>query len=206
MTVGGPEICDDLARQLAFLAEIEKLKGVVRATPIYDASRRENSAEHSWTLALYALILSGEAGAGVDPMRAVKMLLLHDLVEIDVGDVPIHSATAQLDGALIAAKELAAAERIFGLLPQAQGAEMLALWQEFEAAQTPTAIYAKSLDRVQPVLLNLQAGGGSWTDYHVTLPQLEARVGEKVARGLPRVWARVRALVAPWFAQNARES
>jgi len=189
-----------LAEQMAFLAEVEKLKSVTRATPIHDASRPENSAEHSWTLALYALILADQAPAGVDLNRAIKMLLIHDLVEIDVGDVPIHLEGGAAHGsAEIQAAEAQAAERIFGLLPRDLGDELHALWIEFEANTTPDAIYAKSLDRTQPVLLNLQAGGGSWIDYDVTYEQLETRIGVKIANGLPSVWDWVRARVSPWF-------
>lgn len=184
----------------AFLLEAEKLKSVTRATPIHDGSRRENSAEHSWTLALYALVLAEEAAPGVDPLRAVKMLLIHDLVEIDVGDVPIHSAGGAAHGSTeIQSAEAAAAKRIFGLLPKDLGEDLHALWEEFEAAETPTAIYAKSLDRVQPVLLNQLSGGGSWLEYDVTWDQLQTRVGTKVARGLPGVWDWVQAKIRPWF-------
>ena len=191
---------DRLAAQMAFLGEVEKLKSVTRATPIHDASRPENSAEHSWTLALYALILADQAPAGVDLHRAIKMLLIHDLVEIDVGDVPIHLQGGAAHGsAEIQAAEAAAAQRIFGLLPKDQGDALLALWTEFEANESADAIYAKSLDRTQPVLLNLQAGGGSWIEYDVSFEQLETRIGSKIANGLPAVWDWVRARVAPWF-------
>lgn len=194
-----------LAQQFAFLLEAEKLKSVSRATPIHNASRRENSAEHSWTLALYALVLADQAAPGVDALRAVKMLLIHDLVEIDVGDVPIHSANGTAHGsAEIQAAEAAAAERIFGLLPNDLRDDLKAIWEEFEAAKTPTALYAKSLDRVQPVMLNLLAGGGSWEEYSVTWPQLEARVGVKVASGLPGVWEWVKSRIRPWFEAHGR--
>ncbi len=189
-----------LDQLFAFLLEAEKLKSVTRATPVHDGLRRENSAEHSWTLALYALVLAEEAAPGVDPLRAVKMLLIHDLVEIDVGDVPIHSAGGAAHGsAEIQSAESAAAKRIFGLLPKDLGDDLQALWEEFEAAETPTAIYAKSLDRVQPVLLNQLSGGGSWLDYDVTWDQLQTRVGTKVARGLPAVWDWVQTKIRPWF-------
>ena len=194
-----------LDQQFAFLREVEKLKSVTRATPIHDASRPENSAEHSWTLALYALVLTDQAAPGVDVTRAVKMLLIHDLVEIDVGDVPIHSGNGQAhDSAAVQAAEAAAAKRIFGLLPEDLGDDLHVLWQEFEAAETPTAIFAKSLDRVQPVLLNEQSGGGSWVEYDVTWPQLETRVGSKIARGLPGVWDWVQARIRPWFSARGR--
>lgn len=189
-----------LDAQLAFLREADKLKHVLRATPLADGSRRENSGEHSWHLALYALVLADQAGPGVNIDRVIRMLILHDLVEIDVGDVPIHSANGTAQGsAEVAAAEARAADRIFGLLPPDLGANLRALWEEFEAAETPDAVFAKALDRVQPVLMNMDAGGGSWTDYNVTFDQLESRVGHKVARGAPRLWEVVREKARSFF-------
>ena len=184
-----------LDAQMAFLMEADRLKTVLRATPIADNSRRENSAEHSWHLALFALVL-GEHGADVSIDRVIRMLLLHDLVEIDAGDVPVYG---EVDSAAIAAREQAAADRLFGLLPADQGAALRALWDEFEASETPDAIFAKSLDRVQPVVQNLASGGGSWIDYEVSYEQLEARVGHKVARGAPALWDWVNARARIWF-------
>ncbi|MEZ5779846.1 MAG: HD domain-containing protein [Paracoccaceae bacterium] len=189
-----------LDKQFAFLMEADKLKHVVRATPLADGSRRENSGEHSWHLALYALVLADHAAPGVSIERVIRMLILHDLVEIDVGDVPIHSANGTAHGsAEVAAAEARAADRIFGLLPPDTGAELRALWEEFEAAVTPDAIFAKSLDRVQPVLHNIASGGGSWTEYDVTFDQIETRVGQKVARGAPLLWSYVREQVRRFF-------
>jgi putative hydrolases of HD superfamily len=189
-----------LAAQLAFLTEANRLTGVLRATPVADGSRRENSGEHSWHLALYALVLADQAGPGVDINRVIRMLLIHDLVEIDTGDVPIHSADGAAHGSAdVAAAEARAADRIFGLLPPDIGFYLRALWEEFEAADTPDAVFAKSLDRVQPVLMNLASGGGSWIDYDVTFDQLEARVGTKVARGAPNLWSHVRDRAKGWF-------
>lgn len=189
-----------LAAQFAFLNEADRLKSVLRATTLCDGSRRENSGEHSWHLALYAMVLADQAAPGVDITRVIRMLLIHDLVEIDVGDVPIHSANGQAHASVeTQAAEQRAADRIFGLLPPDQARDFRALWDEFEAAETPDAIFAKSLDRVQPVMANLQSGGGTWVSYNVTLPQLEARVGLKIAKGAPRLWHWVRAKVAPFF-------
>lgn len=188
---------DRLTAQLAFLTEVDRLKTVLRATPLTDGSRRENSGEHSWHIALFALVLADQAGPGVRIDRVIRMLLIHDIVEIDAGDVPIHVAHLNADQQALA--EARAADRLFGMLPEDQGAELRALWQEFEAAETPDAIFAKSIDRVQPLLLNLAAGGGSWAEYDVTLDQLETRVGQKIARGAPRLWPHIRAMVAPWF-------
>jgi putative hydrolase of HD superfamily len=128
------------------------------------------------------------------------MLLLHDLVEIDVGDVPIHSANGQAHAsAETQAAEQRAADRIFGLLPPGQATAFRALWDEFEAATTPDALFAKSLDRVQPVMANLQSGGGTWVTYDVTYDQLEARVGVKIAKGAPGVWDWVKMKARAWF-------
>jgi putative hydrolases of HD superfamily len=191
---------DRLDAQFAFLNEADRLKSVLRATTLVDGSRRENSGEHSWHLALYALILADQAGADVDINRVLRMLLIHDLVEIDVGDVPIHSANGQAHGSTsVQEAESAAAHRIFGLLPADLGQPLLALWQEFEAAETPGAIFAKSLDRVQPVMANLMSGGGTWIEYNVTAAQLESRVGVKVARGAPRLWHWVKQKTSGYF-------
>jgi putative hydrolases of HD superfamily len=192
---------DRLAAQFAFLAEADRLKSVLRATTLGDGSRAENSGEHSWHLALYALILGDQAHPGVDINRVIRMLLIHDLVEIDVGDVPIHSANGQAHGSAdVLAAESAAATRIFGLLPVDIGAPLLALWQEFEAAETPDAVFAKALDRVQPVMQNVASGGGTWVTYNVTMEQLETRVGNKISKGAPVLWKWVRAKTATWFA------
>ncbi|MCV2865797.1 HD domain-containing protein [Albidovulum sediminicola] len=186
--------------QFAFLLEADRLKQVNRATTLTDGSRRENSAEHSWHLALYAMVLADQARPGVNIDRVIRMLILHDLVEIDVGDVPIHSANGAAHGsAEVAAAEARAADRIFGLLPADVGPGLRALWAEFEAAETPDAIFAKSLDRVQPVLHNIASGGGTWVEYNVTLEQLETRVGQKVARGAPAVWEYLRARMRGFF-------
>lgn len=189
-----------LQSQFAFLNEADRLKSVLRATTLCDGSRRENSGEHSWHLALYALVLADQAGPDVDISRVIKMLLIHDLVEIDVGDVPIHSANGLAHGSTdVQAAESRAADRIFGLLPPDLATPFRALWQEFEAALTPDAIFAKSLDRVQPVMANLQSGGGTWVEYNVTAAQLDARVGVRIAKGAPALWDWVRAKTRVYF-------
>lgn len=188
-----------LDRQIDFLVEADKLKMTIRATELCDASRYENSAEHSWHLTLYALVLSDQAGPGVDIDRVIRMLILHDLVEIDAGDNPIFG---DLDHAAIAAAEQDAADRIFGLLPDDLGTDLRAVWEEFEAAATPSAQFAKSLDRFQPPMQNLASGGGSWTDYDVTEEQIHARVGSKIAIGAPRLWDYAKARIADFFAAH----
>ncbi len=191
---------DRLDRQFAFLNEADKLRHVLRASTLGDGSRFENSGEHSWHIALYAMVLADQAPAGVSIDRVIRMLLIHDLVEIDVGDVPIHAhgGTAHASAETVAAEQRAA-DRIFGLLPADQARDFRALWDEFEAAETPDAVFAKSLDRVQPVMQNLMSGGGSWKTYDVSFDQLESRVGVKIARVAPQLWDWVREKTRPWF-------
>ena len=186
-----------LEQQIAFLNEADKLKSVTRGTLLCDASRAENSAEHSWHLTLYALVLADQAGPDVDITRGIKMLILHDLVEIDAGDNPIFGS---YDTADMEAQEQLAADRIFGLLPNDLRDDLRATWEEFEANETPTARFAKSLDRFQPPMQNLAAGGGSWVEYNVTEAQFVEKVGRKIQTGAPGLWEFARARVSAWFA------
>lgn len=189
-----------LDQQIAFLNEADKLKSVLRGTTLCDASRAENSAEHSWHLTLYALVLADQAGPEVEINRVIKMLILHDLVEIDAGDNPIFG---DYDAAAMEAQELLAADRIFGLLPADLRDELRGIWEEFEAAESPSARFAKSLDRFQPPMQNLASGGGSWTDYNVSEAQIEEKVGRKIALGAPALWAYARARISAFFAGAA---
>jgi putative hydrolase of HD superfamily len=177
-----PAPTGDVAKRIAFLNECDRLKPVYRATYISGGSRFENSAEHSWHLALYALILAEHAPHAINVDRVITMLLLHDLVEIDAGDHPIFG---DYDASAKEAEELEAARRIFGLLPDSQGAEMLAIWQEFEANETPDAVFAKSLDRFQAPNQNLASNGGSWAKYNVTYDTFREKVGGKIGYGAP---------------------
>ncbi|MEH6751350.1 MAG: HD domain-containing protein [Paracoccaceae bacterium] len=185
-----------LDAQMAFLNEACRLKSVNRATPLCDGSRTENSGEHSWHIALYALVLAEQAPAGVKIDRVIRMLLIHDLVEIDAGDAPVYG---NHDKAALELAESAAADRIFGLLPADQAADLRALWDEFEANQTPDARFAKSLDRFQPPNQNLVAGGGSWTDYDVSYDMLVDRVGHKIAHGAPGLWDWINPRIRDFF-------
>ncbi len=190
---------ETLAQQFAFLSEADRLKSVLRGTTLCDGSRKENSGEHSWHVALYALVLAEHATRPVDISRVIQMLLLHDLVEIDAGDNPIHGDHDPAEQELL---EQAAADRIFGLLPKQQGQRLRALWDEFECAESDDAIFAKSIDRIQPVIANLETGGGTWPKYDVTPEQLETRVGSKVKRGAPDLWAHIKSRIDTWFAAH----
>jgi len=178
---------------MAFLMEADRLKSVLRASRLADGSRFENSAEHSWHLSLFALVLADQAGPDVTLDRVIRMAILHDLVEIDAGDTPIHGT---VDHAAQAEAEARAADRLFGILPADQAAKFRALWDEFEAGETPDAQFAKALDRAPTPLLNMENGGGSWRDYNVTLAQIDARVGEPISKSAPGIWAWLRPRIA----------
>ncbi|MEM6423696.1 MAG: HD domain-containing protein [Cyanobacteria bacterium P01_H01_bin.119] len=173
-----------LAQQLQFIVEIDRLKTVLRRTPLIDQSRRENSAEHSWHLALMAIALAEYAPEGVDMGRAIQQVLLHDIVEIDAGDTFCYDAAGNINKA---EREQAAADRIFGLLPADQSQAFRALWDEFETQETPTARFAAALDRVQPLLHNYYTQGGTWKQYGITKAQLLQRM-RPVETGAPKLW------------------
>lgn len=187
-----------LRAQLDFLVEVDRAKQVLRHNPLADGSRREDDAEHMWHLALAVLVLAEHAAEPVDVTRVLAMVLVHDLVEIDAGDVLVYD----LDGrAEQQAREAAAAERIFGLLPDDQGARLRAAWEEFEARQTPEARFAAAVDRLLPVLLNHAAGGGAWAEHGVALEAARA-ANAHVADGSPEVWSAVEALLADGAARG----
>ena len=164
----------DLDSQLRFLREADRLKGVLRQSRLLDGTRKENSAEHSWHLALMAQVLGGYAPPGTDLSRVAAMLLIHDLVEIDAGDLFVYAdATAQ---ARQEAAEHAAADRIFALLPPGQERDLRALWDEFEERRTPEARFARALDRLQPMLANYYLGGGTWQAHGVRAGQVLDKV------------------------------
>src|SRR6266498_4993097 len=163
-----------LAKQLRFLQEIDQLKGVLRQTALLDRSRRENSAEHSWHLAMMAVTLCEYTPPGTDVRRVITMVLLHDIVEIDAGDTFLYASAAQL--ALAEQAERAAADRIFSLLPADQALLLRAVWDEFEERRTPEARFARALDRLQPMLANYYLGGGTWQAHGVRAGQVLDKV------------------------------
>lgn len=175
---------DRLARQLTFLVEADRLKTIIRRTPLTDNSRLENSAEHSWHLALGALALHEYASDGPDLERVLALVAVHDLVEIEAGDTFAYDPAGHETKA---AREEAAAEQIFGLLPADQTVRFRRLWEEFESQQTPEAKFANALDRLQALLQNMKAGGGSWIAHGVTRSQVLARMSP-VQTALPGLW------------------
>jgi putative hydrolase of HD superfamily len=191
-----------LARQIQFVLEVDGLKNIFRQSPVLGQSRKENDAEHSWHLAMMAVILAEHAEAPIDPLRVIKMLLIHDIPEIDAGDAFIY------DDEAVAARhqhEQRAAERLFGLLPADMAAEMLALWQEFEAGETADARFAYALDRLQPVLLNAHSEGSSWREHGITADRVLAR-NRPISRASADLWALAQQVIAEAVARGHLET
>ncbi|HCH1224450.1 HD domain-containing protein [Vibrio parahaemolyticus] len=181
-----------LEKQLALLIELDKLKSVLRRTRVKSAEGRlENSGEHSWHVALMAVLMEEHANAPVDICRVMKMLLIHDVVEIDAGDTFVYDIAATKEQA---EKEIKAAERLFGMLPIDQGQELLALWQEFEVAQSDDAKYAKALDRLIPMLLNYHNNGQSWKENSVTREQA-LTINKRIEFGSVTLWDKAKELI-----------
>jgi putative hydrolase of HD superfamily len=183
---------DRLEKQLKLLIELDQLKSVLRRTRIKSADARlENSGEHSWHVALMAVLMEEHANAPVDISRVMKMLLIHDVVEIDAGDTFVYDTAASQEQA---EKEIKAAERLFGMLPSDQGEELLVLWHEFEAAQTDDAKYAKALDRLIPMLLNYHNNGQSWKEHGVTREQA-LTINNRIELGSVTLWDKAKEMI-----------
>ena len=168
-----------------FILELEKLKGVTRKVRPLGLDRYENSAEHSWQIALLAASLAHYAETPIDLNRVIAMLLVHDIGEIDTGDTMVFAEGGWTERK---AAELAAVTRIFGMLPEPQGARFLALWQEFEDAETPEARFAHAVDRAMPVLLNLANEGQSWRENGISHERVVRRVAPPIQAGCPALW------------------
>jgi putative hydrolase of HD superfamily len=179
--------------QLGFVAEAGRLRGVLRQTQLTNPDRRENSAEHSWMLAVMALALGEHAPPGTDLNRVTAMLLVHDLVEVDAGDLFVFAAPAEQ--ARQEEAERAAADRIFALLPAGHAEQVRGLWDEFEARRTPEARFARALDRLAPMLANVAAGGGTWARYGITAAQVLAKVA-LIEDGSPALGRYARDMIA----------
>lgn len=179
---------DRLERQIAFVIEIDKLKNVLRQTILVDGSRQENAAEHSWHLAVMALLLSEYAVENdIDLLRVIKMLLIHDIVEIDAGDTYCYD---DAEVAKQAARERKASERLFNILPPDQSEELHRLWDEFEARKTSEAQLANALDCFQPILHNYSTNGKIWKKHHIKRDQVLAR-NKHVQDSAPVIWKRI---------------
>jgi putative hydrolase of HD superfamily len=183
---------EKLSQQIGFITEIDKLKGILRQTSPIGMERRENSAEHSWQVVLCAITLQEHANQKIDLLKVVKMLALHDTVEIDVGDV-FHYDKAATEN--LYEKELAAAKRIFSLLPEPQRTEYLELWTEFEAKETAEAKYATSIDRLIGVLMNTRNNGGAWVRHKINAKQVLEK-NATIQEGSESLWEFAQSIVS----------
>ena len=171
-------------RQFEFFREIDKEKFIGRQTYLTDAKRKENDAEHAWHMAIMTVLLSEYSNEKIDVLKTVTMLLIHDLVEIDAGDTYAYDEEGKKTKR---ARELAAADRIFGLLPEDQGEKMRALWDEFEAEETAEAKFAHAMDHIQPLMLNAATDGKSWEEHGIRLSQVLGR-NQNTAEGSKALW------------------
>ena len=175
---------DILLKQVSFIKEIDKLKYIQRKTKLFNSDRHENDAEHSWHLALMAIALSEHANKPVDILKVIKMVLIHDIVEIDSGDVFVYDKSKSHKNT---EEEFAAAKRIFGLLPENQAKELIDLWKEFEDGETDDAKFAKSLDKFEPLLQNFSNNGGTWDKYNVTYNEVYTQK-KSINKGSNTLW------------------
>jgi putative hydrolases of HD superfamily len=182
-------------RQLEFIVAIDKLKNVLRVSRLTDDSRAENSAEHSWHIAMMAMLLHEHAAFDVDVLHAIHMLLIHDIVEVDAGDTYCYDEQGYSDKQQ---RERAAAQRLFGMLPPDQCTALTALWEEFEAIATPDAIFANALDRLQPFILGRHRDNGDWRFRARTREQILARM-DPVRIAAPTLWSYVTSVVDDAF-------
>lgn len=182
---------DRLEQQIAFLIEIDRLKHVYRQTYLLDRSRHDNDVEHSWHFAVMAMVLKEYAREDIDIYKVMKMALIHDIVEIDAGDVFIYDRKDIGDQYAIEQK---AAKRIFGMLPPEQAKEYLELWEEFEARKTPEAQFAAAIDRLDPLLHNCYTEGKSWREHGITADRV-LEINSRIGIAAPELWDRIREMV-----------
>jgi putative hydrolase of HD superfamily len=180
-----------LLKQVAFIHEIDKVKYILRKTRLFNSDRNENDAEHSWHLAIMAIILAEHANEPIDILKVVKMLLIHDVVEIDAGDTFLYDTNANHSNT---EAERKAAERIFGLLPDEQAADLIAVWDEFESGETMEAKFARAMDRLEPLLQNISNGGGTWKEYDVRYEMVLEKKGV-IQKGSAHLWEFAKELI-----------
>lgn len=177
-------ITENLLKQISFIKEIDKLKYIQRKTKLFNSDRNENDAEHSWHLAMMAIVLAEHSDVPVDILKVVKMVLIHDIVEIDAGDTFIYDPVKNHTNT---DEELAAARRIFGLLPAEQAEEFIAIWEEFEEGHTDEAKFARSMDRLEPLLQNTSNNGGTWAEFNVGYEKVYEKK-KAIRNGSATIW------------------
>ncbi|MGJ1448892.1 HD domain-containing protein [Sphingobacterium spiritivorum] len=181
----------ELLKQIDFIKEIDKIKYIQRKTKLFNSDRNENDAEHSWHLALMAIVLAGHSNEKIDLLKVLKMVLIHDIVEIDAGDTFIYDMQKNHSNT---DEERQAANRIFGLLPVEQGQELIALWEEFEAGETPEAKFARAMDRLEPLLQNSSNNGGTWNEPGVNYKKVYAKKSI-IKEGAEKIWEYAETLI-----------
>ncbi|MCE7992420.1 MAG: HD domain-containing protein [Roseivirga sp.] len=182
---------DALQKQITFIKEIDKLKYIQRKTRLFNSDRHENDAEHSWHLAMMAMILAEHSNTSVNLLRVIKMLLIHDIVEIDAGDTFLFDTKKNHTNT---EEELKAAKRIFGILPEEQAKQLVDLWLEFEAGETEDAAFAKAMDRFEPMLQNASNQGGTWAEFNVSYETVIDKK-KKIGNGSETIWDYARKLL-----------
>jgi len=175
---------DNLLKQISFIKEIDKLKYIQRKTKLFNSDRPENDAEHSWHLAMMTIVLAEHSDKPIDVLQVLKMVLIHDIVEIDAGDTFIYDSTKSHTNT---DEELVAAKRIFGLLPTEQAEEFIAIWEEFEESMTDEAKFAKSMDRFEPLLQNTSNNGGTWAEFNVPYQKVYDKK-KAIKHGSTAIW------------------
>lgn len=173
-----------LLQQIEFIKEIDKIKYIQRRTKLINSDRHENDAEHSWHLAMMTIVLAEHSNTPIDVLKVLKMVLIHDIVEIDTGDVFLHDTTKNHTNT---DEETIAAKRIFGMLPNNQAEEFIGIWEEFEAGQTNEAKFAKAMDRFEPLLQNASNKGGTWAEYNVDYERV-FETAHKIKKGSEMIW------------------
>ncbi|MBV4359697.1 HD domain-containing protein [Pinibacter aurantiacus] len=175
---------DNLLKQISFIKEIDKLKYILRKTKLFNSDRNENDAEHSWHLAMMTIILAEHSNKPINILKVLKMVLIHDIVEIDAGDTFLYETTKSHTNT---EQELIAARRIFGLLPKEQADDFIAIWQEFEDGVTDDAKFAKSMDRLEPLLQNTSNNGGTWAEFNVPYEKVYEKK-KAIKEGSTSIW------------------
>ncbi|WP_299834067.1 HD family hydrolase [uncultured Tenacibaculum sp.] len=177
-------IKEGLLKQIEFIKEIDKIKYIQRKTKLFNSDRRENDAEHSWHLAMMALVLSEHSDHKVDLLKVIKMVLIHDIVEIDAGDTFLYDKIKNHDNT---EEEKKCAERIFGILPKKQATEFIEIWAEFESGTSNEAKFAKSLDSLEPILQNASNNGGTWKEFEVNYETVFEKK-KVIKKGSEKLW------------------
>ncbi|TSE04576.1 HD domain-containing protein [Aquimarina algiphila] len=188
-------LSERLSKQIEFIKEIDKIKYIQRKTKLFDSDRPENDAEHSWHLAMMTLVLVEHSNESIDLIKVLKMVLIHDIVEIDTGDVFLHDP---VKNHINTDEELIAAKRIFGLLPEEQAKEFIDIWLEFEEGKTKESKFAKAIDRFEPILQNSSNNGGTWNEYNIDYEKVENKT-KSIQYGSFNLWNYAKELIHSYY-------